>query len=453
MQNGSLFQKQAIEKDLLAGFVVFLIAVPTSLGIAQSVNAPLGSGILAGIIGGILVGLLSGSHTSVSGPSPGLIGTVIAQLAILPSFEAFLVAVVIAGLLQIALGIARVGFLASFIPQDVVRGLLAALGILLILKQIPHLVGHDTNPEGELSFWQPDRQTTFSELLAMTGDFHLGPTVIGVLSVVILLCWDLKRPQRLGFLPGAVLVLLVSAGLHGIFQRIGGPWAIGPQNLVHVPKFLDPNNEHPLFAFPNFSFLTSPMVYVSASIIALVASLETMLNLQAINHVDVQRRRAPVNRELIAQGIGNATCGMLGGLPISALVIHSSVNINSDGQTKRATIFHGIFFLLFALFFPTILSRIPISALAAILFVTGIKLASPTLFRRMWESGRSQFAPFVITLVAIVLTDPLYGVLIGLGVSIAFILRDNMRRPLRRIVEKHLNEEVFHIELAPRSAS
>jgi len=450
MPGVSLFQRQAIGKDLQAGFVVFLIAVPTSLGIAMSVNAPLGSAILAGIIGGILVGLLSGSQTSVSGPSPGLIGTMIAQLAILPTFEAFLVAVVLAGWLQVALGMARVGFLSSFIPQDVVRGLLAALGIILILKQIPHLIGHDTNPEGQMSFWQPDRQTTFSELFAMTGDFHLGPTVIGILSVGLLLYWERKRSARFGLLPGAVLVLVIGAGLHLLFQRMGGQWKLAPQNLLSVPRFWGSQSEHPLLAFPDFSILTAPAIYVSAAILALVASLETMLNLQAIDHLDDQRRRSPVNRELIAQGIGNATCGLLGGLPMSALVIHSSVNINAGGQTKRAAIFHGIFFLLFVLFLPTVLNHIPIATLAAILFVTGIQLVSPVLVRRMWEGGRSQFAPFLVTLVAIVFTDLLYGVLIGLGTSIAFILRDNMRRPLRRIVEKHLNEEVFHIELAPQ---
>lgn len=450
MQNVSLFQKQSLGTDLLTGFVVFLIAVPTSLGIAQSVNAPLASGILAGIIGGMLVGLLSGSQTSVSGPSPGLIGTMLAQLAILPTFEAFLMAMVIAGVLQVVLGVARIGFLASFIPQDVVRGLLAAVGIILILKQLPHLIGHDTNPEGQMSFWQPDRQTTFSELLAMTADFHLGPATIGVLSVALLLLCDRKRSRRIGFLPGTLLVLVLGAALQLLFSRLGGAWELGPQNLLRVPNFLYAEGDQPLFAFPDWTFWNNRIVYQSAAILALVASLETMLNLQAIDHLDVQRRRSPVNRELVAQGIGNATCGLLGGLPMSALVIHSSVNIRSESQTKRATIFHGLSFLVFVLLLPGVLNHIPIAALAAILLVIGLKLANPALFHRMWESGRSQFAPFVITLVAIVLTDLLYGVLIGLGVSIAFILRDNMRRPLRRIVEKHLNEEVFHIELAPQ---
>ncbi len=448
MQSESLFQKKWLGKDMLAGFVVFLVAVPTSLGIAQTVGAPLVSGILAGIVGGILVGLLSGSQTSISGPSPGLVGILIAQFAILPSFEAFLLAVVIAGLLQIVLGLAGVGFLSSFIPQDVVRGLLAALGIILILKQIPHLIGHDTDPEGEMSFWQPDRQTTFTELLEMTGGFHLGPAVIGLLSVALLLIWDAKRPKRLGFLPGALVVVILGVALNLVFQQIGGQWAIGKENLLRVPVLLGSEAPQALLSFPDVSFLNRQTVYISAAIIALVASLETMINLQAIDHIDTRRRRSPMNRELIAQGIGNTTCGLLGGLPLTALVIHSSVNINSNGRTKRAAIFHGMFFLLFVLFLPMILNLIPIAALAAILLVTGIKLASPALFRRMWEGGRSQFIPFIVTLLAIVFTDLLYGVLIGLGVSIAFILHDNMRKPLRRIVEKHLNEDVFHIELA-----
>jgi carbonic anhydrase len=446
--------KKWLAEDVFAGLVIFLVAVLTSLGVAQTVGAtagfdvPLASGIIAGIVGGIVIGVISGSHTSVSGPATGLIGIMVVQLTILPSFEAFLLAVLIAGLLQIAFGIAGLGFLSAFIPQDVLRGMLAAFGIILILKQLPHLIGHDTDPEGEMSFWQPDRQTTFSELMAMTGDFHLGPAVIGVASVAILLLWDYKRPKGLGILPGALVVVLIGSALHLLFQRIGGQWTIGRENLLQVPTFLGAGARHTLLNFPDFSLILDPTVYLSGTLIALAASLETLINLKAVDHIDPRKRSSPANRCLIAQGIGNTTCGLLGGLPVTAMVIHSAVNLNANGRTKRASIFHGVFFLVFVLFLPTALNVIPISALAAILFVTGIKLANPLLFRRMWEGGRSQFIPFTVTLLAIVFTDLLFGVLIGLAVSIGFIMNDNMRKPLRRIVERHLNEDVFHIELA-----
>lgn len=447
MRSPSLLQTKWLAQDALAGVVVFLIAAPASLGIAQMVGAPPASGILASIIGGILVGLLSGSQTNISGPSPGLVGILIAQLAVLPSFEAFLVAVVIAGLFQIALGAARIGFLAAFIPQDVIRGLLAALGIILILKHLPNLVGQGGGAS-EVSFWQPERQTPLSELFAINGGFQFGAALVGGLCIAVLLLWNPYRPQRLRFVPASLVAVLLGIVLHLGLRQLGSPWALAPENLLSVPVLFGPGAIDPLLHFPDFSWLTSRSVYASGAIIALVASLETMLNLHAIDHIDPRRRRSPVNRELIAQGVGNATCGLLGGLPLTALIIHSSVNINAQGQTKRVTIFHGLFCLLFVVLFPALLGLIPIQALAAILLVSGFKLAHPARFRPMWEGGRSQFIPFVVTLVAIVLTDLLYGVLIGLGVSIATILRDNMKRPLRRIVEKHLNEEVMHIELA-----
>ncbi len=447
MRSETIFQKKWVGKDLLAGLAVFLVAVPTSLGIAQTLNLPLASGIIAGIVGGVLVGLLSGSHTSVSGPSPGLIGLLLAQLAVLQSFEALLMALVIAGWIQIVLGVAGAGFLSSFVPRDVIRGLLAALGVILILKQLPHLLGHDSDPEGEMSFWQPDRQTTFSELSAMTGDYQIGAAVVGILSVVVLLAWDYRRPKQLGFLPGALLVVLLGVVLQALFGRLGGGWQITGIQLLQVPLEIGPDGIADLFRHPDFSVRPEPSVYFAGAMIALVASLETMVNLQAVDHIDTRRRRSPVNREFVAQGVGNLTCGLIGGLPMASLVVHSSVNIHAGGRSRRATIFHGLFFFVFVLFLPQVLNLIPLASLAAILFVTGIKLIRPAQVRRMWDGGRSQFVPFLVTVLAIVFTDLVYGVLIGLSVSLGFILHDNLRRPLRRIVEKHLNEEVLHIEL------
>lgn len=448
MWSNPIFANKGLSKDILAGLVVFLVAVPTSLGIAQSLGVPLAAGIVAGLVGGILIGLLSGSSTSVSGPSPGLIGILLIQLTILPSFEAMLLAVVIAGLIQIGFGLARFGYLSAFIPTGVVKGLIAALGIILILKQIPHIFGHDTNPEGEMSFWQPDRQTTFSELLELTGDFHIGATFVGLLSVAVMLFWKTCRPKWIGFLPAGIFVVLIGAALQLLFKQFGAPWEIGREHLLQVPTWGGPEGLGDVVISPDFSFWNDRRVYVAGAIVAIVASLETMLNLQAVDQIDTHRRRSPVNRELIAQGIGNTTSGLLGGLPITSLVVHSSVNIQNDGRSKRAAIFHGMFFFVFVILFPSVLNLIPLSALAAILLVTGIGLASPLLFRQMWVEGRTQFIPFIITLLAIVLTDLLVGALIGLAISIAFILHSNMRSPLRRIVEKHLNNDVLHIELA-----
>jgi carbonic anhydrase/SulP family sulfate permease len=448
MWSHPIFAPQGLGKDMLAGLVVFLVAVPTSLGIAESLDVPLAAGIVAGLVGGILIGALSGSSTSVSGPSPGLIGVLLFQLAVLPSFEAMLLAVVIAGLLQIGFGLARVGYLSAFIPTGVVKGLIAALGIILILKQIPHIFGHDTNPEGEMSFWQPDRETTFSELLELTGDYHIGATFVGILSVAIMMFWQMRRPKWFGFLPAGIFVVLFGAVMQLLFKQLGGPWEIGHDHLLQVPTWGTPEGLGALVTSPDFTFLNDRRVYFAGVVIAIVASLETMLNLQAVDQIDKERRRSPVNRELIAQGIGNTTSGLLGGLPITSLVIHSSVNIQNDGRTKRAAIFHGLFFFVFVALFPSVLNLIPLSALAAILLVTGIELASPQLFRRMWDEGRTQFIPFIVTLLAIVFTDLLIGSLIGLVISVAFILHSNMRSPLRRIVEKHLNNDVLHIELA-----
>lgn len=468
----NLFSKEWLGRDLLAGFVVFLVAIPTSLGMAQAVGAPLASGILAGIIGGIVVGLLSGSQTSVTGPSPGLVGLLVGQLALLGSFEALLVAILIAGLIQVGFGLTGAGYLALFIPSGLVSGLLAAMGVILFLKQIPHLVGHHDDPEGEMSFWQPDRQTTFSELAEMTGDYHLGAAVIGISSVILLMLWDTRRPKRLGFLPGTVLVLGIAALFSWLFRDWGPNWAMGQERLLQMPIHWGMEGVHDLVQPPLWSAiwdsngdpsskqtgkaaasagwdaLTNSNVYLSGLLIAIVASLETMLNLQAVDQIDTRRRRSPVNRELVAQGIGNATCGLLGGLPMTSLVVHSAVDIHAGGQTKRASIFHGIFFLFGVLLLPQWLGLIPLSALAAVFFVTGLRLIKSASFGRIWADGWVQFIPFATTLVAIVFTDLLWGVLIGLAVSIGFILHSNMRRPLRRIVEKHLNEEVFHIELA-----
>ena len=434
--------------DGKSGLVVFFVALPLCLGIALASGAPLVSGLLAGIIGGIVVGLFSGSHTSVSGPAAGLSAVVAAQILSLGSFSTFLMAVLFAGMIQIGLGLAKGGFISEFFPSSVIKGLLAAIGVIIILKQIPHLVGHDPDPEGDMSFFQPDLQTTFSELISMFGDFQLGASMIGLASLVLLVLWDKWTPLKTSLFPAPVAVVLLGIGAVLWFEQLGDPWLIQPSHLVQVPVASDVTELVGLLPRPDFSQWMNPAIYTAGLTLAIVASLETLLNLKAVDRIDRQQRSSPPSQELLAQGIGNVACGLVGGLPITSVIIRSSVNVNAGGQTKLATLLHGALLLVSVPLIPTWLNTIPLSCLAAILLMTGIKLASPALIKQMWAEGRYQFIPFVATLTAIVFTDLLIGIVIGLVVAIGFILNSNMRRPVRRFVEKHLGGDVVHIELA-----
>ncbi|MEK6762515.1 MAG: bifunctional SulP family inorganic anion transporter/carbonic anhydrase [Nitrospirota bacterium] len=444
--NGPL--SATLPRDLTSGLVVFLVALPLCLGVALASGAPLLSGVLAGIVGGILVGMLSGSHTSVSGPAAGLTAVVAAQILSLGSFPAFLLAVVLAGLIQIGLGLARAGFLAAFFPSSVIKGLLAAIGVILILKQIPHLFGHDPDPEGDLAFQQPDHENTFSELARTIGDIHPGAAAIGLLSIVVLFVWGKWKPLKHSPVPAPLIVVLLGVGVSLWFRQLGGAWVIEPSHLVQVPVADSLAGFFGFLQLPDFSQWVNPTLYTAAITLAAVASLETLLNLEAVDKLDPQQRTSPASRELLAQGIGNVTAGLIGGLPITSVIVRSSVNINAGGKTKLAAVIHGVFLLVSVALLPVWLNLIPLSCLAAILVVTGVKLASPALVRQMWSEGRYQFAPFALTVVAIVVTDLLIGVLIGLTVSAGFILYSNMRQPIRRFVEQHLGGDVVHIELA-----
>ena len=299
-----------------------------------------------------------------------------------------------------------------------------------------------------MSFSQPDHENTFSEFGELLGDLHPGAAVIGLLSIVLMVFWDRCRPLKKSVFPAPLIVVMAGIGLHLFFQKLGGQWVIESSHLVQVPVAESVAGFFGFLRWPDFSQLTNPAVYTAGVTIAIVASLETLLNLEAIDRLDEQQRTSPPSRELLAQGIGNVVVGLIGGIPITSVIIRSSVNISAGGQTKIAAIFHGVLMLVCVMFLPLWLNQIPLSCLAAILLITGIKLASPTLFKKMWSEGRYQFIPFAVTIVSIVLTDLLMGILIGLAVSISFILHSNLRRPLRRIVEKHLGGDVMHIELA-----
>jgi len=446
----SLFKPSNLAKDIPAGLVVFLVALPLCLGISLASNAPLAAGIIAGIVGGLVVGALSGSSTSVTGPAAGLTAVVAAQIAELGSFQVFLVAVIVAGVLQIVFGILKGGFLSSFFPSSVVKGLLAAIGIIIILKQLPHLVGYDADPVGETDFCQTDQKNTFTELPAAFRMFLPGAALIGLLSIGLLILWGKVSWLQKSPIPGPLVAVLFGTAANLLLIQMGHPWAISTTHLVQVPVAEGNLGFLQLFCFPDFSALAKPAVYGAAVTLAVIASLETLLTIEAVDKIDPQQRKSPANRELMAQGVGNMVSGFVGGLPMTSVIVRSSANLNAGAQTKISAIFHGVLLLGFVAFFPYWLNQIPLCALAAILIMTGYKLASPKIIGQMWKEGKYQFLPFAITVIAIVFTNLLTGILIGLGVSLLFILYSNFRRPIHQVLEKHLSGNVMRIELPPQ---
>lgn len=438
-------------RDLLAGAIVFLVAVPLCLGIALASGAPLFAGIVSGVVGGVVVGTLSGSHTSVSGPAAGLTAIVAAQITLLKSYDTFLLAVVVAGLFQIGLGLIKAGSLSAFFPSSVIKGLLAAIGLLLIIKQLPYLLGHDVSQVNTMSSGEaPGPSSVLSEAATIfTGEIHAGALTIGLVSLAVLLVWERWKRLKKSLIPAPLVVVLLGMLLAFVFRRYELAWELRDHSrfMVNVPVAESIMGFFSFLTLPDFTQWRNPAIYVSALTLATVASLETLLNLDAVDKLDRKQRYSPPNRELFAQGVGNITCGMLGGIPITSVIIRGSVNINAGSETKLAAILHGVLLLACVMLMPTWLNAIPLSSLAAILLMTGFKLASPSLVRSMWREGRSQFLPFVITLVVIVATDLLIGIGVGLAVSFLFILYGNLTVPIRQVIEKHVGGEVRHIEL------
>ncbi|MFM7480064.1 MAG: bifunctional SulP family inorganic anion transporter/carbonic anhydrase [Planctomycetota bacterium] len=433
-------------KDLIASLPVFFVALPLCLGIAQASGAPPFAGLVAGIIGGIVVGLLSGSHISVTGPAAGLTAIVLAQIQGLGSFEAFLMAVVLAGVIQLGLGFARAGALANYFPSSVIKGLLAAIGIIIILKQIPHLIGYDVEPEGSEAFVEPDGQNTFTALLSALSNVLPGAALVGLSSLVLAVVWD-RTPLK-KTMPSALIAVLFGTVLSLILMKAQSSWAIVDSHLVSVPVVgQDGVRWGDLITLPDFSRAFEPAVLMAAVTLAVIASLETLLTLEATEKLDPQRRPAPPNRELLAQGIGNTLSGLVGGLPMTSVIVRSSVNVNAGAQTRLSAITHGVLLLGTVLLIPTVINTIPKAALAAVLVATGWKLASPQTFRSMWRQGKTQFIPFIITILAIVGTDLLKGVLIGLAVSLFMVLVGNMKHGFRVLKEAHVHGIVHRVEL------
>lgn len=442
------FSLKTIPSDLTAGFVVFLVALPLCLGVCLASNAPIFAGILAGVIGGILVGMISGSSTSVSGPAAGLIAVVASQIQLLGSFEAFLTAVVIAGFIQVIFGACKMGFISAFFPSSVIKGLLCAIGIILIYKQIPLVFGHEADTLGNDAFAGASDHQTFSEFLETVLKIHPGTALVGLISLTLLLLWDKINFLKNSLIPAPVMVIAFSLLLVYVLQNQDEYWALHLKHFVQVPVATSLKDSINHLKFPDFTALTNSAVYTSAITIAIIASLETLLNVEAIDKSDPLQRVTPPNRELFAQGIGNIVAGLIGALPVTSVIVRSSVNITMGAKTKLSTICHGCFILCSVLFVPNWLNMIPLSALAAILLITGLKLVSTKVVKQMWHEGKNQFLPFFATIIAIVLTDLLIGVLVGLAVATYFILHSNINSPIKKTLEKHSSgHQVLHIEL------
>lgn len=417
-----------LSKDLPSGLVVFLVALPLCLGISLASGAPLLAGIIAGIVGGLVVSWVSNSALSVSGPAAGLTSIVLASLQSLQSFQAVLAAVVVAGVIQVVMGLLKAGIVGMYFPTSVIRGMLAAIGLTLILKQIPHLVGADADYFEDMTFLQFDGQNTFSAIERAMEGIGAGSALVGLVSLGILLLWDQQVTKHVRFLrlvPGALVVVLVSIGLNNLLDVAAPVLRIRPQHLVNLPNISSWQDFIGAFTRPDWSALQRPGFFAVAFTFAIVASLESLLSVKAVDKLDPHKRVTPTNRELVAQGTGNIISGLLGGLPLTAVIVRSSANINAGGQTRMSAFFHGILLLVSLLFLESVLNQVPYSALAAVLLVVGYKLTKPALFRTQWQLGWQQFLPFIVTIIAILFTDLLKGVSVGLAVGIFYILKAN----------------------------
>jgi len=440
----------SLKNDLPASVIVFLVALPLCLGIALASGAPLFSGIIAGVVGGIIVGALSGSQLGVSGPAAGLAVIVLSAINELEAFEIFLLAVVIGGVFQLLLGYAKAGIIGYYFPSSVIKGMLSGIGIIIILKQIPHAFGYDKDYEGSLTFAQPDGHNTLSELYYMFEAISPGAVIISVLSLGILILWEqpfMKKIRLFQILQGPLLVVGLGVALNLVFQSFPA-LSLSTSQVVEVPVPETISGFFSQFTFPDFGQILNPAVWITGITIAVVASIETLLCLEATDKLDPQKRTTPANQELKAQGVGNIISGLIGGLPITQVIVRSSTNIQSGGKTKMSAIVHGIILLFSAMAIPAFLNLIPLASLAAILFLVGYKLAKPVLFKQMYALGQSHFIPFIVTIAGIVFTDLLTGIAIGLVVAIFYVLYNNYKKPFLFEYEKHIKDGVIRIELA-----
>ncbi len=428
---------KTIKNDLPASIVVFFVALPLCLGIALASGAPLFSGVIAGIIGGVVVGSLSGSKVGVSGPAAGLAAIVLTAIGALGGYQNFLVAVVLAGVIQIIFGILKAGVIGYYFPSSVIKGMLTGIGIIIILKQIPHFFGYDSNAEGAIAFFKSDSKNTFVELFNTLNYIQLGSATIGIIALSVLLFWDKvlsKKGKLFQVIQGPLVVVVLGIIFYAI-TKSNETLSIAQSHLVGVPIPEDLPSFLSQFSFPNFSVITNADIWVVAFTLALVASLETLLCVEATDKLDPHKNVTPTNKELFAQGTGNIISGLIGGLPITQVIVRSSANIQSGGQSKLSAIIHGFLLLVSVILIPKFLNMIPLSVLAAILLIVGYKLAKPGLFKTMYNLGWKQFIPFVVTVFGIVFIDLLYGIGLGLGVGIIVVL-----------LKSYQNSHFLHIE-------
>ena len=442
-----------IKSDLPASIVVFFVAVPLCLGIALASGAPLFAGIIAGIVGGIVVGIASGSPLGVSGPAAGLAVIVLTSIATLGSWPAFLLAVVLAGIIQLALGFAKAGFIAYFFPSSVIKGMLTGIGLLIILKQIPHALGWDKDAEGDDAFLQADGENTFSEITKALDFITPGAILIAGISLAILILWDqvlTKKHKIFQLIQGPIVVVVLGIVMNYLFKTGTLNFSLAEDQVVRIPVANNLTEFFSQFTFPDFSAITNFEVWKIAIVLAIVASLETLLCVEATDKMDPNKRITPTNRELKAQGLGNIVSGMIGGLPITQVIVRSTANISFGGKTKLSAIMHGVFLLISAITIAGLLNMIPLASLAAILLMVGYKLAKPMLFTQMYKQGWEQFIPFVATVIGILATDLLKGITIGLLFGIFYTLRHSYRNShyMKETVTTEERLEVHQIVLA-----
>ena len=435
MNNSNPFKN--FKSDIPASIVVFFVAIPLCLGIALASGAPLFSGLIAGIIGGVVIGVLSGSPTGVSGPAAGLAAIVLTAIGTLGSFENFLLTVVLGGAIQLIFGILKAGVIGYYFPSSVIKGMLTGIGIIIILKQIPHFFGYNSALEGNFAFFHLDGENTFSEIIKSLNFISPGATLIALIAMFILLLWSnvLTKKGKIFQLIQGPLVAVAVGIVYFLITQGNATWGISSDLLVRVPVPKDASSFFDQFSFPNYGAISNPQVWITAFTIALVASLETLLCVEATDKIDPYKRVTPTNRELLAQGVGNILSGMIGGLPVTQVIVRSSANIQSGGKTKMSAIIHGVLLLISVILIPTLLNKIPLSILAAILFIVGYKLAKPSLFVSMYKLGWKQFLPFAVTVTGIIFTDLLIGIALGLMVGIVVIL-----------IKSFQNSHFLHIE-------
>ena len=439
-----------LKNDLPASVVVFFVALPLCLGIALASGAPPFAGMIAGIIGGIVVGSISGSHIGVSGPAAGLAAIVFAAISDLGGYENFLVAVVLGGVIQILFGVLRAGVIGYYFPSSVIKGMLVGIGLIIIMKEIPYFFGYDKALGGQFSFFKLDGNSLYVPLLNSIGNPSLGPLFIAVVSLAVIILWSnvlAKKAKFFTLIQGPFVVVVL--GIIYTLLTNGSTWGIAANHLVVVPVPDSLNSFMDQFSFPNFAVITNPKVWITGFTVALVASLETLLCVEATDKIDPNKRITPTNRELFAQGIGNIISGLIGGLPITQVIVRSSANIQSGGKTKLSAILHGFLLLISVIAIPNVLNLIPLSVLAAILLIVGYKLAHPSKFKQMFSLGWNQWLPFIVTVVLIVQFDLLLGIGIGLALGILIVLYKSYQNShLIEIKKSEGNQHHIKMELA-----